>query len=171
MLLSKPWIASRAVGRVSDRIAARSTRHLAGEQGSASLEFITVGLILLVPLVYLVLTVASIQSAAFAVEGAARQAVRVYVQSPTEAQATARAERAIRFALAEVGLEGATPQVALSCSPHPDACLTRLGLVQFSVATTVPLPLLPPFLTLDVPIGVTVQASATEQVSRFWSSE
>ena len=45
----------------------RSTDLLTGERGSASLEFLTVGMILLVPLVYLVLAVAAIQAAALGV--------------------------------------------------------------------------------------------------------
>ena len=49
---------------------------LRDETGTAALEFITVGLILLVPLVYLVLALASLQAGTFAVEGAARQAAR-----------------------------------------------------------------------------------------------
>ncbi len=144
---------------------------LRDETGSASLEFITVGLILLLPVVYLVLTMAAIQGGAFAVEGAARQAVRVYVQSGSTAEASARAERAIRFALADAGLESLEPRVTVTCSPHPDACLTRLGTVTISVAVTVPMPLAPPVLQLDVPLGVPLQAVATEQVSRFWSAE
>ncbi len=143
----------------------------AGERGSASLEFITVGLILLLPLVYLVLTVAAIQSAAFAVEGAARQAVRVYVQSGSASEAAARAERAIRFALSDAGLDALEPRVAVNCSPHPADCLRRLGTVTISVGVTVPMPLVPPVLQLDVPVGVSLQATATEQVSRFWSAE
>lgn len=146
-------------------------RRLAGETGSASLEFITTGLILLLPLVYLVLSVAAIQGGALAVEGAARQAVRVYVQSGTEAEAAARAERAIRFALADAGLEMLEPTVNVTCSPHPAACLTRRGLVTVSVAVTVPLPLVPQVLTIAAPLGVPLQASATEQVSRFWSGQ
>ena len=51
------------------------------EAGSASLEFLTVGVILLVPLVYLVLAMSAIQAGALAVEGAARQAARVAVQA------------------------------------------------------------------------------------------
>lgn len=144
---------------------------LRDEVGTASLEFITVGLILLLPVVYLVLTMSSIQGGAFAVEGAARQAVRVYVQSGSTTEAAARAERAIRFALADAGLEALEPGVTVTCSPHPDACLTRLGTVTISVAVTVPLPLFPPVLQLDVPLGVPLQAVATEQVSRFWSAE
>lgn len=142
----------------------------AGECGSTSLEFITVGLILLVPLVYLVLAMAAIQSAAFAVEGAARQSVRVFVQAESESEAGARAERAIRFALADAGLDELEPRVAVVCSPKPSECLTRLGTVTISVAVTVPLPLVPPFLSLDVPLGVPLQATSTEQVSRFWGA-
>lgn len=145
-------------------------RRLAGEEGSASLEFVTTGLILLLPLVYLVLSMAAIQGGALAVEGAARQAVRVYVQSGTEAEAAARAERAIRFALADAGLEALEPAVSVRCSPHPAACLTRRGLVTMSVAVTVPLPLVPQVLTIAAPLGVPLQATATEQVSRFWSA-
>ena len=51
-------------------------RAAASDDGSASLEFITVGVLLLVPLVYLVLVVSSLQAASLAVEGAAQQASR-----------------------------------------------------------------------------------------------
>lgn len=140
------------------------------DRGSASLEFITVGLILLVPLVYVVLTMSAIQGAAFAVEGAARQSVRVFVQAPNDAEASARAQRAIRFALADAGLDGLQPRITVSCSPRPHACLTRLGTVTISVGVTVPLPLVPPVLDLSVPLGVPLQATSTERVSRFWGA-
>src|ERR687898_866630 len=52
---------------------------ISSDRGSASLEFLTVGIILLVPLVYLVLALAAIQAGALGVEGAARQAARVAV--------------------------------------------------------------------------------------------
>lgn len=154
---------------IADRLNPGGTG-LSADRGSASLEFITVGLILLIPLVYLVLAMAAIQSAAFAVEGGARQAVRVFVQSESESQAVARAERAIRFALADAGLDALEPRVSVSCSPRPRACLTRLGTVTISVAVTVPLPLVPQVLNLDVPLGVPLNATSTEQVSRFWGA-
>lgn len=153
---------------VADRIRRGHGMH--GERGSASLEFITLGVLLLLPLVYLVLTMAAIQGAAFAVEGAARQSVRVFVQAGSESEAAARAERAIRFALADAGLQALEPRVAVSCSPRPDACLTRLGTVTITVALTVPLPLVPPVLDVAVPAGVPLHATATERVSRFWGA-
>ena len=48
--------------------------------------------------------------------------------------------------------------------------LTRRGYVTVTVRTTVLLPLAPPFLDLGLPAGLPVEATATEQVSRFWGS-
>ena len=140
------------------------------EDGSASLEFITAGMLLLLPLVYLVLTMASIQAGAFAVEGAARQAARVYVQSASVGEANAAAARAIEFALADYGLDADTVSVAVACTPNPANCLTRRGLVTIRVSTTIVLPLVPPILDLDIPLSIPVESTATQQVSRFWGS-
>jgi hypothetical protein len=134
------------------------------------LEFITAGMLLLVPIVYLVLTMASIQAGAFSVEGAARQAARVYVQSATPGEANAAASRAIEFALADYGLDASDVTVTVSCSPNPARCLTRRGFVTVTVTTRVALPLVPPILNLDVPFSVPLTATATQQVSRFWGS-
>lgn len=160
---------SRSTEPGSARLAGipnRIVRRMRDEAGSASLEFITVGLILLLPLVYLVLAMATIQGAAFAVEAAARQAVRVFVTAPSPAAATERAQRAVQFALTDAGIAHA-PTVSVSCSPNPDNCLTRLGAVTIVVRVSVSLPLAPSVLDLDVPLSVPMQASATQQVSRF----
>jgi hypothetical protein len=147
----------------------RRLKSLSDDGGSASLEFIMTGMILLLPIVYLVLTMAAIQAGALAVEGAARQAVRVFVQAGTEDEAEARAARAIEFGLADYGLDDADATVSITCSPHPNECLSRLGTVTVRVSVSVPLPLAPPVLTLDVPVSVPLEAVATERVSRFWS--
>jgi len=137
------------------------------ETGTASLEFITAGLVLLVPLVYLVLTMSALQGAAFAVEGASRQAARVFVESSTETDALDGARRAVEFALADYGLDTDDVALRITCSPRPDACLTRRGFVTVEVSTRVTLPLVPPVLDLDVPLSVPLSSSATQQVSRF----
>jgi hypothetical protein len=146
------------------------SRRWTDESGSASLEFITTGMILLVPLVYLVLTMSAIQAGSLAIEGAARQAVRVFVQSDSIATAEASAERAIQFALADHGISADDVAVAVSCRPDPGDCLTRQGFVTITVAISVPLPLVPPVLDLQVPLSVPLEATATQQVSRFWGS-
>jgi hypothetical protein len=139
------------------------------DDGSSSLEFITAGMILLLPLVYLVLAMAAIQGGALAVEGAARQAVRVFVQARTVDEAQSRAERAVQFGLKDYGLDAADATISISCLPTPSDCLHRLGAVTVRVSVPVRLPLVPAVLTMNTPLAVPLEATATEQVSRFWS--
>jgi hypothetical protein len=146
-----------------------SSKRWTDESGSASLEFIGAGLMLLVPVVYLVLTLSALQCAALAVDGAARQATRVFVQGDSIADARSAASRAIEVTLADYGV-GAPTAVQITCRPQPAACLTRRGFVTVSITVVVPLPMAPPVLDLGLPAGVPVSATATEQVSRFWGS-
>jgi hypothetical protein len=140
------------------------------DRGSTSLEFVTAGLLLLLPLVYLVLSASSIQAGAFAVEGASRQAARVFVQASSAEDGRREAERAIDFALADYGLDGRSVRVTIDCSPRPERCLTRLGTVTVTIDGSVPLPLVPPVLTGSFALAVPLHASATQQVSRFWGT-
>lgn len=149
----------------------RRARVSTDETGTASLEFITAGLVLLVPVVYLVLTMSALQGAAFAVEGAARQAARVYVSADNDVEARDDARRAVRFALADHGLDPSQVDIAVDCWPDPGECLTRRGYVTVEVSTRVTLPLVPPVLDLDVPLSVPLSSSATQQVSRFWGAQ
>jgi hypothetical protein len=149
----------------------RLRRSAADDSGSASLEFITVGVLLLVPTVYLVLALSALESASFGVEGAARQAARVFVQSESEGGAQASAATAVQVTLADYGLDADSAHVSITCRPNPADCLTRRGYVTVTITTTVPLPLMPPVLQLHLPAGIPVQSVATEQVSRFWGSK
>ena len=145
-------------------------RTIADDVGTASLEFVTAGMILLLPMVYLVLTMSALQAGSLAVEGAARQAVRVYVQAPDTRDAEAEAERAIRFALADYGLDPSEASVAISCSPRPADGLRRRATVTITVGVFVGLPLVPSALTIGGPVTVPLRSTATEQVSRFWGA-
>ena len=157
--------------RWTDRVADRLRDAARNDGGSASLEFVTVGLLLLVPIVYLVLALSALESASFGVEGAARQATRVFVQSESEGAAESAARTAIQVTLADYGLDARNAHVVISCRPNPSDCLTRRGYVTVTITTTVPLPLMPPVLQLHLPAGIPVQSVATEQVSRFWGSK
>ncbi|CAN5232914.1 hypothetical protein BH09ACT1_BH09ACT1_06530 [soil metagenome] len=149
----------------------RRLRHFLSDQsGNASLEFITTGIVLLLPMVYLILVMASIQGGALAAESAARQAARVYVQAPTESQAVFEAQEAAAFALADYGINPSELALAISCEPRPRTCLTRRGTVTVDVTVTVPLPLVPQAFRDAVPLSVPVRSTATVQVSRFWGS-
>ena len=155
----------------TDRVADRLRDAARDDGGSASLEFVTVGLLLLVPIIYLVLALSALESASFGVEGAARQATRVFVQSESEGAAESAARTAIQVTLADYGLDARNAHVSISCRPNPADCLTRRGYVTVTITTTVPLPLMPPVLQLNLPAGIPVQSVATEQVSRFWGSK
>ena len=144
--------------------------HLAGDDGTAALEFVTAGLILLVPLIYLILAAATVQGGALAVEGAARQAARVFVQAPTPHEAAARAARAIDFGLADYGIAPEMASVTVSCSgTSTGSCPARGAIVTVTVRLQVPLPLVPDVLDPSTAASVPVQATARQQVSRFWA--
>ncbi|MEJ3405038.1 hypothetical protein WDJ51_09855 [Rathayibacter sp. YIM 133350] len=143
---------------------------MADDTGSASLEFVTVGLILLVPLVYLVLALAAIQAGALAAEGAARQAARVYVQSPDAPSARDALERAILVGLGDHGVDRDDASVSIDCDDDENGCLTRRNSVTVTVRLRVELPLVPDVLSMRDVVSVPVQARATQQVSRFWGA-
>ncbi|MEV1130245.1 hypothetical protein [Agromyces sp. NPDC049794] len=138
---------------------------LSTEDGSASLEFLTVGMILLVPLVYLVLAVAAVQAGALGVEGAARQAARVAVIAADDDASDAAVDRAVRVTLADYGIDPAAASVTVGCDRAD--CLEPGARVTVSVAARVELPLVPDVLELSTVGSVPVEASATQTVSRF----
>lgn len=148
--------------------ARRRWRALVRDDGSASLEFLGAGVLLLVPVLYLIVALSAIQSGAFAVEGAARQAARVVATATDEADAREGAAAAIEVTLADYGVDD-RPDVRISCSPRPDACLTRDGSITVTVGASVPLPLAPAAFGSG-PAAVQVQATATQPVSRFRSA-
>ena len=152
------------------RVRRESAGPLTDERGSASLEFITVGLILLVPLVYLVLAVSSIQAGSLAAEGTARQSARVYVQSATVEEGRARVDRELAVGLADYGLAGSDPAVGIACHDPSNGCLSRGNTVTVTVRIQVPLPLVPDVLALRDVVSIPVEAQATQTVSRFWGA-
>jgi Flp pilus assembly protein TadG len=143
---------------------------LSRDDGSAALEFVTAGFLLLIPLVHVVLAMAALQGGALSVEGASRQAARVFVQAGDTGTAQARAKTAVDFALDDFGLGKAASTVSISCRPNPAVCLTRRGFVTVTVTASVPLPLVPNVLALKTPLSIPMRATSTEQVSRFWGA-
>lgn len=138
---------------------------LSADDGSASLEFLTVGVLLLVPLVYLVLAVAAVQAGALGVEGAARQAARVAALAADRDASNAAVDRAVRITLADYGIDVAAASVAVACDR--DDCLEPGARVSVSVVARVELPLVPDVLSLSAIGSVPVGATATQTVSRF----
>jgi hypothetical protein len=140
---------------------------LGDDRGSAALEFILVGLLLLVPLVYLVGALGMVQGQGLGAEAAARHVARAVSTASDVDDARARADAV----LASVSEEYALDDVVLSieCVPSGDACPRAGAILQVSVRTTVTLPLVPPVLGLDRVAAIPIEASAAHKVSRFWS--
>lgn len=153
--------------RGAERPGSRVLRGLADDTGSASIEFLSVGVLLLLPLVYLVLALGQIQHAVLGVEGAARHAARAIAQAESHDAGLAAADRALLVAVADAGLAPDAVRVSIVCAPDPEACGTPRGTVTVQLDATVPLPLAPPFLALDVGVGVPVSARAVQPVSAF----
>lgn len=72
--------------------------------GSALIEFVGVSVILLVPIVYLLLSVFQVQRGAFAASQAAREAGRAFATAPTTAEGMRRAQRAAELAFQDQGI-------------------------------------------------------------------
>ncbi|HZY77483.1 MAG TPA: TadE family protein [Jatrophihabitantaceae bacterium] len=78
--------------------AVRRSR-LGADDGNAIVEFVFVAVIVMLPLVYLVVAVATVQNSRLAVTQAAREAGRAFATSDTAADAAMRARAAVRIAL------------------------------------------------------------------------
>lgn len=89
------------------------------EEGSALIEFVGLAVVLLLPLIYLLLSVFSVQRAAFAVTQAAREAGRAYATASSSSAAATRADYAAHLALSS---QGVTSQVTLHYAPAGAGC-------------------------------------------------
>lgn len=134
------------------------------EEGSAIVEFLALTFLLLIPLAYLVLAVFELQGAAFAAEGAARDAARIMAASRTEPVGRAAAQLATQIAFADAGLT-TPPHLTISCAANP--CLTGGATIRASVSTQVALPLIPIGAAEALGASVTVRANALHVVDRY----
>ena len=136
-----------------------------GEAGSAAVEFLAVGVVLLVPLLYLALCLGRVQAAVFAAEGGAREAARVVAGAPGAA-AQERAAAVVELAAADQGFAVAGERaLRLECAADP--CATPGSDVVARVRLEVPLPLVPAWLGRRVPAVVPVEVVRVAVVDRF----
>ncbi len=89
------------------------------ETGSALVEMTWLGVLLLVPLVWIVVSVFEVQRGAFAVDAAARAAGRAYALAPDERTALARARAVAAQTLKDQGGDGMKAEVRVTCSNGP----------------------------------------------------
>jgi len=139
-----------------------------GDAGSAVVEFVSLAVLLMLPVIYLVLTLGRLQAAAFAVEGASREAARSVATAPDAQTGERRAATAVALALSDQGFGGPgdpAPVVSVECSQQP--CTSPETLVRVTVEVDVVLPAVPGFLDGVVPVRVPVSASGATVVDRF----
>jgi Flp pilus assembly protein TadG len=89
---------------------------LGREDGSAAIEFVGLSVVLLLPVVYVLLSVFQLQRAAFGVSQAAREAGRAYATATSSGEAPARAQEAANLAVHDQGVEG-SPSVTYTSTP------------------------------------------------------
>ena len=112
------------------------------EAGSALVELTWLGVLLLIPLVWIVVSVFEVQRGAFATAGAARSAARAFALAPDDTQGRQQAAAAARRVMVDQGLTSAAPAVTVSCAPAGD-CHSGGALITVRVSSSVHLPLLP----------------------------
>ena len=136
------------------------------EDGNAVVEFIWVGILLLIPMVWIVMSVFEVQRGAFGTSAAARSAARAYALAPTDAIGEARARDAARRALADQGLEGSPLTVRVSCTPLPRNCHSGTSVITVRIDSRVELPLMPQILGGDTP-SFALDASHTVPIGQY----
>lgn len=128
-------------------------------------EFVVLAVLMLVPLIYLVMTMARLQAGAYAASAAAREAGRGYVTATTQEEAEPRALAAARIAFEDQGFSGGQGVVSIDCDGDP--CLRPEGRIEVAATVTVPLPFVPAFARDVVPLEVPVSASHVAVADRF----
>ena len=140
------------------------------ERGSALVEFSWLAIILIVPLVWVVISVFEVQQGAFATSAAARAAGRAYALAPDDATGAARATAAAEQVLADQGTPGQRAKVSVRCDAPGDSCHVGTSVITVRVDSGVDLPFFPAILgtgaasfsldaTHTVPIGQYVESA------------
>ena len=140
------------------------------DAGSALVEFSWLAIILIVPLVWVVISVFEVQQGAFATSAAARAAGRAYALAPDDATGEERARAAVRQVLADQGTPGQQARVRVSCVAPGDNCHVGTSVITVTVDSGVHLPFFPAIFgrgaasfsldaTHTVPIGQYVESA------------
>lgn len=135
---------------------------LGAEDGNALVEFVVLSAALLIPSLYLVLTLGNVQAAVFAADTISRDAARIHATESDPGRAAEKASHHTEMILEDHGLAPGDV-VTLVCSEDP--CATAGGTVTAQVRIPVQVPGLGPVLGQSGP--VTVGASHAVQVDQY----
>lgn len=126
-------------------------------RGSASIEFLGLGVLLLCPIAYGLVALVEVEQATLATQAAARNSARLLSADYDDPRTQRLAAEHIRTALANHGLSGDDAEVTIRCHPDPDC--TRLG-----ESLTVTVRVTPPVPLIGVVVGdwrMPIESSAT----------
>lgn len=141
------------------------------ERGSAAVEFILLGVLMLVPLVYLIVALGVIQQQALGAEAGARHIARAVATADHRDDAARRTRAVLDSVVDQYGLDPGEASVELSCRPAAAACPSAGATLVVTVRTEVTLPLVPSVLGMDQVARIPVEATSLQKVSRLWGGE
>lgn len=114
------------------------------ERGSSIVDFVFLGALFLIPMLYLVLGVFEVQRGYFGVVAASREASRTFVLANSAAEGQARAQQAATLAMEDQSINTSNASID---GPHcTDAngayrpCFTSGSYARYTVTYSVPLP-------------------------------
>lgn len=136
------------------------------DDGTALIEFIWLGLLMLLPLVYVMLTASDVQRAAYGASTASRAAGRAFILAPDAGTGRSQALSAARTALADQGIPAESARVDIECAPAAAGCLTPGSTVTVVVTVRQRLPLAPDVMGESAP-AITVDSTHTEPYGTF----
>ena len=122
------------------------------DRGSAVIEFIVIGVAVLVPMVYIVQCVMTVHSAVLATSQAAREAARAFSTAATVVEGQRRATAAARLAFSDQGIEFPVEALRVRCVDGP--CLAPGSAVVVTVDWEAPLPWVPDAWSSDTAVPV-----------------
>lgn len=129
------------------------------------MEFVYLAVLLMVPLVYVLLSVFRVQAASYAVSSAAREAGRVYAASDSRAEAGARAYTAASIVMRDSHLALSPRDLEIACSSR--RCLEPGSRVSVHIGYDVALPFMPDIFGGRAPATIHVSSRHLEVVDRY----
>ncbi len=115
--------------------------HMKKDDGTAIVEFIFIGILLLIPILYATLMVMRVEAAAMASTHAVREAGRAFMMADTRTQGMQEARLASAAAMSDQGFSLADDALRIICSSR---CLEPGTQVRVNLEWRVALPWLPP---------------------------
>lgn len=146
--------------------SARIRRHR-DETGSALVEFSWLAIILLVPLIWIIMSVFEVQQGAFATSAAARAAGRAYALAPDDRTGEERARAVVRQVLEDQGAPGQQARVVITCEAPGGNCHVGTAVITVRVDSGVDLPFFPAIFHDNGRPSFSVDASHTVPIGQY----